>query len=236
MDREEDRRERANETPGASSQTRNRNVREQIHAATARMRSGADRSGAGHGIDQHMDRITSEQAIHTKERPGEGADATARDTIEEHRREMQLAAIAGANQRRRDGHTDAAQADTPAQARKIEKQADRDYKKDPQGLSGPKKTPRIQINADKLRAGTEKAREIGGTLVRALTASPKSGTKSRGGYTATNGALFQLARPNGGNMHYGGNRDAIAPQRPSPVLTKQQLERSRTRSDSAPRR
>ena len=129
-----------------------------------------------------------------------------------------------------------AQADTPAQARKIEKQADRDYKKDPQGISGPKKTPRIQINADKLRAGTEKAREIGGTLVRALTASPKSGTKSRGGYTATNGAMFQLARPNGGNMHYGGNRDAIAPQRPSPVLTKQQLERSRTRSDSAPRR
>ena len=99
MDRHSDRTDhnRADQPPAPG---RDGNIREQVHQRTTSMRRSAARGAAsGQSIDAELDRIVSQQAMHTTERTGDRADARLRDGIESYRREMQLAAIAGDRQR-----------------------------------------------------------------------------------------------------------------------------------------
>ena len=75
-------------------------TRERVAGATgemnARARSspdGVSHADAGHGVDAMMDRITSQSGMHTGNR---GVQAAVRESLEGHRREMQLASIARA--------------------------------------------------------------------------------------------------------------------------------------------
>ena len=63
----------------------------------------ASHTNAGHGVDAHMDRIASQSAIYTSANPNDADRRTVqtevRSNLEDHRREMQLAAICRAAQR-----------------------------------------------------------------------------------------------------------------------------------------
>ena len=99
MDRHADRADhkRAQQPPDPG---RDRNIREQVHQRTTSMkRSAATGAASGRAIDAEMDQIASQQAMHTREKPGDRADARVRDGLEGYRREIQLAAIAGGRQR-----------------------------------------------------------------------------------------------------------------------------------------
>ena len=99
-DREDDRRTRSAQDKdraesSVAEQSRGTHVREQVYGHASRLRQNAQPGDAGHGIDGKLDRIASEQAMHTPGGRNLEVDQQVRQDLERHRREMQLAAIAG---------------------------------------------------------------------------------------------------------------------------------------------
>ena len=103
-DRHDDRRDAAESSEQTLAQGRRMHMRESVHQTLQNIRSRAARGQAaadgGHGIDRHFDRVVSEQKNHTPDRPGQARDGDGitndalRAGLEDHRREMQLAAAA----------------------------------------------------------------------------------------------------------------------------------------------
>ena len=237
MDRDQDRTDAA-KSPGrdaakpagreVADQGRDRHVRERVHQSVTQMsRSAKHEESSGTGIDRKMDRIASEQQIHTRDG---GSGEQVRGVIERHRQEMKLAAISGARARR----TTAAKAvGNPASAGGQRRLANlqKETEKDP-GAQGARSRDRSAIRIDpavdpasKARKAADDGRQIkvtqhrGAVQVRRPAPTQPRRTKDRG--------LITLQPPNRSKMQFGGNRDAVNPVRTSEHLSPQQWERAR---------
>lgn len=101
-DRHEDRSDQVHATEQTLIQPKHHQVREQVQGSVREIQSRArrgDRQGPG-VVDSHMDRIVSENANSTRDAPGRTSDGDGmtndrlRATLESHRRELELAAVA----------------------------------------------------------------------------------------------------------------------------------------------
>ena len=213
MDRHQDRQDAAKKNEKATpEQGRTRNIREQVHTRNQQLRSTASRSASsGQSIDATFDRITSEQEIHTKDRPGRQGERTVRHELESYRREVQLAAIAGARRTRGQGAAKtAARAGKTQEAGRIARRTDREYG---QARATPTR-PSTRYNRTNAHGGA-RGRAAGGP---------------RG-----NVAGLAFAPPDFSQMRRGGNVGAIAARRQQVPLTLDRLARIRGEYQQAAR-
>ena len=100
-DRHEDRSDQAHTTEQTLTQPKHHQLREQVQGSVRQIRARAqrgERQGPG-VIDNHMDRIVSENANSTRDAPGRTSDGDGltndrlRATLESHRRELDLSAV-----------------------------------------------------------------------------------------------------------------------------------------------
>ena len=211
--------------------SRDRAVREQIHSRTTELsRSAAPGAGSGLHVDREFDQIVSEQAPHTK---GKGAEEQMRTGLEQHRMEMRLAAIAGANRRREEGHEKAAKALTPEGREKLHNKVERDYSREPGGEKLTKKRAKGPVIETTMSRGSARATVRAakpGERIEVANANRRPRAGRPGGATRWAAASVGLAKPNFERMRRGGNPDAICPQRANSPYTGRDRDRERDRS------
>ena len=230
-------RERTNDDKPARSAAdvnRNRRIRQAVHQRTAALkRSARSEDSSAHGIDRGMDRIVSEQALHTS--PGRGKqpeDHGARNEIERHRTEIRLATIAGERAKREEGHQKAARESQPDWRIKKHKKVERDFQK---SGAGPAKKPKRKVTVD--------LGESRKTLGKAVAHATKTGAEIKvvrdrgrrrqpprsfpGGISPDRRARLGFARPDMNQIRYGGNAGAVNAYRKSEPLTRSRMQQLR---------
>ena len=215
-DREDDRRDAAREQAQQQGQNQGAagNLRAQIYAKLARIRSGRGESpGTGHGIDAAFDRSVSENAMSTR---GSGAEAESRNNLESHRAEMRQAAISGAIRRRAEGHDRADRTWTVARAAKIHARTETRFKRETGGAAGLEEAGRTRkrnLSPQQAMARTTRRAAEAGIDISARKLDVGQGKTKRSAQARSN-AGRAFARP--GRLEFGGGRAAPPPVRPGP--------------------
>lgn len=222
MNREDDRREAARSDKNVQDQGRDRHVRERVHTAVTSMsRSSSHEQSSGTGIDRKMDRIASEQEVHTRD----GKDGeTVRSTIERHRQEMRLSSIAGAIASRNQASKNLGSPEAPGFKGRLSK-LQKATADDPTG-AGRGNGARRAVTIDPNRDGQAKARTAAnhGHRVRVAPRTDPAAIfvqpprKSHDFHTRAEGPI-KLLPPNTSQIRIGGTVGAAAPQRFGELIT-----------------
>ena len=222
MNREDDRRDAARTDKNAEEQGRDRHVRERVHTAVTSMSRGSSREeSSGSGIDRKMDRIASEQAIHTRD----GNDGEiVRGTLERHRQEMRLASIAGAIANRQKATKQLGSAKTPGFQNRVKK-LERATAEDPTGAGRSARTRRAtRIDPDRNETSKVRTAANRGDRVRVAPRAQRGGPyatppqKTHNFYTRPEGPI-QLRPPDPSRIRIGGTVGAAAPERKGDLFT-----------------
>ena len=151
--------------------------------------------------------------IAPREKPAAQRRASAGETGTgaAHRRAMQLSMLSRSAVRRQELDKHASRVEHPAKREMAYRLAERETERDPDGTS--KRPAKEIVDREKANARTKKMREIGGVIVRAITATPKGyGNDDDEKDKPSKGKGFTL-RPPSGNYRIGGNHRGTAPER-----------------------